>query len=94
MVQVRAERKGDSWSCAVIVVTDGHEFRYEVRVHPADIKRWASSADRAGVEDLVSRSFEFLLDREPPASILRSFDLAVIQSYFPEYDRTFTVKAG
>ena len=89
MVQVRAERKGDSWTCAVIVITDGHENRYEVRVHTADINRWASSPDRAGVEDLVSRSFLFLLDREPAGSILQSFDLAVIQSYFPEYDAAF-----
>lgn len=38
--------------------------------------------------DLVERSFEFLLEREPNTSILRRFDLPVIQSYFPEYERT------
>ena len=37
---------------------------------------------------LVSRSFDFLLDREPNTSILRSFDLRVIARYFPEYERT------
>ena len=94
MVEVRAERKGDSWACAVIVITDGHHNRYEVRVHPADLERWASGRDRAAVEDLVARSFDFLLDREPPGSILRSFDLEVIQRYFPEYDRTFRVEPG
>jgi hypothetical protein len=41
------------------------------------------------VEDLVARSFEFLLQREPPGSILSTFDLSVIQRYFPEYDRAF-----
>lgn len=39
-------------------------------------------------EKLVERSFEFLLEREPNTSILARFDLPVIQSYFPEYERT------
>lgn len=89
MLDVRAERKGDSWACAVIVITHGHENRYDVVVHPADLDRWASGDDQGAVQDLVKRSFEFLLEREPPGSILKSFDLAVIQRYFPEYDREF-----
>jgi hypothetical protein len=87
MVEVRAERKGELWTCAVIVITDGHEDQYEVRVRPADLERWGSGDDAAAVEQLVSRSFDFLLEREPPGSILRSFDLPMIQRYFPEYDR-------
>jgi hypothetical protein len=38
-------------------------------------------------EELIERSFEFLLEREPNTSILRRFDLPVIQTYFPEYER-------
>lgn len=34
---------------------------------------------------LVRTSFEFLLEREPPSSIMRSFSLDVIEQYFPEY---------
>ena len=41
----------------------------------------------AAVEDLVRRSFEFLLEREPPSSILPRFDLSVIERYFPDYDQ-------
>jgi hypothetical protein len=41
------------------------------------------------VEDLVARSFDFLLRREPATSILRTFDLAVIERYFPEYEKEF-----
>ena len=40
------------------------------------------------VEQLVERSFQFLLLREPNTSILRSFDLPVIARYFPEYENT------
>lgn len=36
---------------------------------------------------LIERSFAFLLEREPNTSILRAFDLPVIQQYFPDYER-------
>lgn len=42
----------------------------------------APAADPA---QLVRASFAFLLEREPPSSILRSFSLDVIERYFPEY---------
>jgi len=45
---------------------------------------------RFSTEELVSRSFDFLLAREPNTSILRSFDLAVISRYFPEYERVIS----
>ena len=37
-------------------------------------------------EDLVKKSFEFLLAREPKESILKKFNLRVISTYFPEYE--------
>jgi hypothetical protein len=37
-------------------------------------------------EELVKRSFEFLLEREPKESILASFNLSVIARYFGEYE--------
>ena len=38
--------------------------------------------------ELIERSFRFLLEREPKESILPSFHLNVIQKYFPEYETT------
>jgi len=38
-------------------------------------------------EELIERSFEFLLEREPKESILSKFDLRIIKNYFPEYER-------
>ncbi len=38
-------------------------------------------------EELIRRSFEFLLEHEPKESILGSFDLPVIARYFPDYER-------
>lgn len=43
---------------------------------------------RVSPEELIKKSFEFLLDREPNTSILSRFDLPVIGRYFPEYEKT------
>ena len=37
-------------------------------------------------KEIISRSFAFLLEREPNSSIMRIFDLPVIQRYFGEYE--------
>ncbi len=37
-------------------------------------------------EELIERSFQFLLEREPKESILREFDLSVIGHYYPGYE--------
>lgn len=37
-------------------------------------------------EELIKRSFEFLLEREPKESILSRFNLRIIKNYFPEYE--------
>lgn len=37
-------------------------------------------------EELVKRSFEFLLEREPRESIFSQFTLQTITSYFPSYE--------
>jgi len=42
---------------------------------------------RVSADVLVEKSFEFLLEREPNTSILRSFELSIIGRYFPEYER-------
>jgi hypothetical protein len=56
---------------------------HTVTVKPA----YAAKLGASDRESLVRRSFECLLEREPNTSILREFDLSVIQRYFPEYER-------
>ena len=36
-------------------------------------------------KELIKFSFKFLLEREPNTSILSSFELSMISTYFPEY---------
>ncbi len=47
----------------------------------ADELGWGDAAEA----ELVRESFAFLLEREPPTSILSRFSLDVIGRYFPEY---------
>ena len=37
-------------------------------------------------KEIIARAFAFLLERESNSSILRSFELPVIQRYFGEYE--------
>jgi hypothetical protein len=85
-IEVTSRTRSDGWSCDVDVVdADGSRTRHEVRVLRADLERLAPGAEDPA--DLVRRSFEFLLEREPKEAILRSFDLPVIGRYFPDYER-------
>jgi hypothetical protein len=85
-IDVTCERRADDgWTCSVTVSEAGREVtRHSVGVTDGDLDRLDPGAiDPA---DLVERSFAFLLERESPQSILRTFDLPVIGRYFPAYD--------
>jgi len=84
-VDVRCDPAGDGWTCHVTVGGPGTPTVHEVAVSAADLGRLAPGA--ADPVDLVTRSFEFLLAREPKTSILARFELPVIGRYFPEYER-------
>ena len=89
-LNVACRRAGGGWTCEVEVSSDGGKTQHTVAVSPGDLARWGRGATDRDVADLVRRSFAFLLEREPPSSILRRFDLAVIQRYFPDYDEQFS----
>ena len=75
------------WVCEVAVGLAREGSRHTVSVSEDDLRRWGRGEGEAAVEDLVRRSFEFLLQREPASAILRRFDLSVIGRYFPDYDQ-------
>jgi hypothetical protein len=69
----------------VRITEAGNETTHDVTVSPGAYAKLAG--DKIHPEELVRRSFEFLLEREPKESILARFDLSVISRYFPEYER-------
>ena len=62
-------------------MTGAQRTVHQVSISRAERERYGG----ADVADLVKRSFEFMLAREPNTSILREFDLSTIERYFPEY---------
>lgn len=73
----------------LVTVGEDPVTTHEVAVPEAYYRRLTGGD--ATVEELLTRSFEFLLERESNTSILRRFELPVIGRYFPEYE---TVIAG
>ena len=69
-----------------VTVEDQTTTTHTVTVDPSYHQKL--TGNRVSTKYLVKKSFEFLLEREPNTSILRTFDLPVIGSYFPEYETT------
>jgi hypothetical protein len=69
-----------------VTIENGTTTIHTVTVDPS--YRRKLTGDRVSAEDLVKKSFEFLLERESNTSILPKFDLPVIQRYFSEYEGT------
>lgn len=68
-----------------VTVEAGSSTTHVVTVPPQYARQLAG---KASADELVRRSFEFLLQRESNTSILRRFELSVIGHYFPEYEAT------
>lgn len=81
--EILVQRKSD-FEYEVTVREGSGETHHMVTVEPAFLRRLAGGTS---AEDLLRRSFEFLLAREPKESILRDFHLREISRYFPEYEK-------
>lgn len=82
------------WSCSVTLREGGLDIsKHHVRVWASDLQRLAPYASDPTA--LVKASFKFLLERESPQMIMRSFELTDIARYFPDYEAAMrhTVRA-
>ncbi len=81
---IRVEKQdGDTFR---VTVEDGGSSSHRVTL--SDDYHRKLTGGSMSKEELVKKSFEFLLEREPKEAILGSFDLPVIGRYFPEYENT------
>ena len=88
---IQVERTGEG-SFRVVVQEGGRQTSHVVSLEDGYWRRLTGG--KVGAEELVRRSFEFLLEREPKESILRKFDLPVIGRYFPEYEGEIKKRLG
>jgi hypothetical protein len=77
--------KFDASHFRVRVIEGESESTHQVTLDPKDYARLAGGAVEP--QELVRKSLEFLLEREPKESILSRFNLSVISRYFPEFER-------
>ncbi|MCK4321858.1 hypothetical protein KAX08_05010 [candidate division WOR-3 bacterium] len=80
---IEVEKK-DKDEFKVIVTYEGVNTEHNVSLDDAYYQKLTGG--KITKEELIKRSFEFLLMRESNQSILSSFDLNVINKYFPEYE--------
>ena len=85
-IETRCVPAPDGWQCAVTVRDDGGSSTHDVTVSDHDATALAAATDASDVERLLYETFDFLLEREPKESILRSFDISVVSQYFPDYE--------
>ena len=78
-------------------VGDDTVFRVEVKERDAKTEHLVEvnhdyynflAEGKMTMEELLQKSFDFLLEREPKESILRKFNLMQISNYFPEYEES------
>lgn len=83
MEQISVKKSGD-WKFVVGVGGGSNKTEHSVIVDEEYYKRLTNGSIEPS--ELVTKSFEFLLKREPKESILAEFNLKVISRYFPEYE--------
>ena len=86
---VPSSEVGGEWTCSVRVRDDRGATEHEVTVTEVDVPESLADpgddVDLDDIERLVRETFVFLLERESKESILRRFDLGVVERYFSEY---------
>ena len=82
MIEVKKKNQQDF---VVTVEEKGTRTEHNVTL---DEEYWRDlTQGRITEEELIKRSFEFLLERESKESILAKFNMRIIKKYFPEFER-------
>ena len=82
-ISVECRPSADGWACLASVGGPDDSTEHEVTVTSEELQRLAPGA--TDPTRLVEASFLFLLEHEPKESILPSFGIRTIASYFPSY---------
>ena len=82
--QLKDENKADF--VFEVAIDDNHKYK----VWFSEDYYQKLTQGKIGANELVKKSFEFLLEREPPSAILAEFELKVISRYFPEYKKALS----
>lgn len=84
MIEVKLIDDDDPMRFDVAVTDGGSTTRHKVTLSAGDCERMGRGRAPHAV---IEGAFRFLLDREAKESILSRFDVNVIGTYFPEFER-------
>ena len=87
MILVHSTGSDEPRQFEVVIRDWSGETHYQVTMSAVTFERL--SGGNATPEECVHAAFRFLLDREPKNSVLRRFDVSVIEHFFPEFFREF-----
>jgi hypothetical protein len=85
MIHIRRLTEDDPLEFEVLVREGKGETTHRVSISRETLKRLTGGKHTP--ERCLDAAFRFLLDREPKEAILGSFDVEVIQRYFPHFER-------
>ena len=80
---IEVKKKGADEFLVIVTEADS-KTEHNVALNDAYYQRLTQG--KIPKEELIKKSFRFLLKREPKESILSKFDLRIIKGYFPEYE--------
>jgi len=83
-IDVRTTPEGEGWAFHVTVSERGNQTTHRITMTRQVYQRLTEAA--CPPDELVRKSFEFLLEREPKESILHEFEITIISRYFPDYE--------
>ncbi|MDX1766030.1 MAG: hypothetical protein R3313_03700 [Candidatus Saccharimonadales bacterium] len=86
IIILQEEESGNGWRVVVQIGENSDTaLNYNVQVDEEIYERLTGGNISPG--DLVEESFKYLLEHEDKHSILKDFDLDVITTYFPSYEK-------
>jgi len=86
-VKVTQTKLDDPFEFTVKVKGAGGETQHEVTMTQSTYETLTGS--QVSPASCVEAAFEFLLEREPQESILTSFDITTISTYYPDFETEF-----
>jgi len=88
MIDVKQTKEGDPLQFTVTVKEGTGETRHRVSMSNSTYEKLTQG--EVSPARCVQAAFEYLLEREPKESILRTFDITVISRYFPGFETEFS----
>ena len=83
-IQVETVSQKDGWLFNVVLTEKDSRTEHHVTMSQAEYNQIIKDK-KCEPQDLIKKSFEFLLENESKESIMNQFGIMVIAQYFPNY---------